>query len=203
LSEQTATRRLVLASGNPGKLREFQGLLGQCGFHVQAQSELGIESAEETGLTFLENALLKARHASAQSGLPALADDSGLAVDALNGAPGIYSARYAGAGASDADNNAKLLQALNGLPESQRGACYHCVLVFVHHARDPVPLIASGCWRGRILTQPQGEGGFGYDPLFHVPDQGCSAAQLAPDQKARLSHRACASERLVAQLRAD
>jgi len=203
LSEHPTTKRLVLASGNPGKLREFQGLLAECGFDVQAQTELGIESAEETGLTFVENALLKARHASAQSGLPALADDSGLAVDALDGAPGIYSARYAGADASDTDNNAKLLEALKGLPEAERGACYHCVLVFVRHAQDPVPLIARGYWRGSILTQPQGDGGFGYDPLFFVPDQGCSAAQLAPDQKARLSHRAQASEQLMAQLRAN
>ena len=203
MPEQLATKQLVLASGNPGKLKEFQGLLSECGFQVQAQSELDIDSAEETGLTFVDNALLKARHASAQSGLPALADDSGLAVDALNGQPGIYSARYAGVGASDADNNAKLLEALEGVPESARGASYHCVLVFLRNAQDPTPLITSGYWRGRILTWPAGEGGFGYDPLFLVPDQGCSAAQLAPEQKARLSHRAQASQRLIAQLRAD
>jgi len=200
LSEHPPTKRLVLASGNPGKLREFQGLLARCGFQVQAQTELGIESAEETGLTFVENALLKARHAGAQSGLPALADDSGLAVDALDGAPGIYSARYAGTGASDADNNARLLQALDGVPEAERGASYYCALVFLRHAEDPVPLIASGCWRGSILGHPLGEGGFGYDPLFYLPGHACSAAQLTAEQKSQLSHRAMATRELLAQL---
>ena len=203
MSAQLATRQLVLASSNPGKLKEFQGLLSECGFQVQAQSELGINSAEETGLTFVENALLKARHASDQSGLPALADDSGLTVDALNGQPGIYSARYAGVGASDADNNAKLLKALEGIPEPERGASYHCVLVFLRHAQDPTPLIASGYWRGRILSQPAGEGGFGYDPLFYLPNHECSAAQLRPEQKAQLSHRAQASRALLEQITAQ
>ncbi|MGD8175837.1 RdgB/HAM1 family non-canonical purine NTP pyrophosphatase [Marinimicrobium sp. ARAG 43.8] len=191
---------LVLASGNAGKLREFQQLLVDCGFNVQAQSDFDVTSAEETGLTFVENAILKARHASAATGYPALADDSGLAVDALDGRPGIYSARYAGPDASDADNNTKLLRELEGIPDAERGACYHCVLVLVRHADDPTPLIAQGEWRGRIRTAPAGHGGFGYDPLFQVPERECSAAELSKQEKAAISHRALATERLMQQL---
>lgn len=191
---------LVLASGNSGKLREFQQLLADCGYDVKSQGEFGLDSAEETGLTFVENALLKARHASAQTGLPALADDSGIAVDALGGRPGIYSARYAGPDATDADNNAKLLNELQGLPEAERGAAYHCVLVLVRHAEDPTPLIAQGEWRGHIRTEPAGDGGFGYDPLFQVPSLGCSAAQLSKEEKARISHRAIATRALLEAL---
>lgn len=194
---------VVLASGNPGKLKEFQQLLAGCGYQVQSQGEHGVESTEETGLTFIENAILKARHASACTGLPALADDSGLAVDALGGGPGIYSARYAGENASDADNNRQLLRELEGVPERERGARYHCVLAFLRHAQDPTPLICSGQWAGRILTQARGEGGFGYDPLFYVPSHQCSAAELDRDEKGRLSHRAIATRALLEALQTD
>jgi XTP/dITP diphosphohydrolase len=193
-------QKLVLASGNPGKLKEFQQLLADCGYQVLSQGEFGLDSAEETGLTFVENAILKARHASAQTGLPALADDSGLSVDALDGRPGIYSARYAGPEASDADNNARLLQELEGVSEAERGACYHCVLVLMRHAEDPTPVIAQGQWRGRIRTGPKGEGGFGYDPLFQVLERQCSAAELGKEEKGKISHRAIATRALLAGL---
>ncbi len=193
-------QELVLASGNPGKLKEFQQLLADCGYQVRSQGEFGLDSAEETGLTFVENAILKARHASARTGRPALADDSGLSVDALEGRPGIYSARYAGPEATDADNNAHLLQALEGIPEAERGACYHCVLVLMRHAEDPTPVIAQGQWRGRIRTEPKGEGGFGYDPLFQVLERQCSAAELSKEEKGRISHRAIATRALMASL---
>lgn len=193
-------QKLVLASGNPGKLKEFQQLLADCGYQVLSQGEFGLDSAEETGLTFVENAILKARHASAKTGLPALADDSGLSVDALDGRPGIYSARYAGPEATDADNNARLLQELEGVPEAERGACYHCVLVLMRHAEDPTPVIAQGQWRGRIRTEPKGEGGFGYDPLFQVLERQCSAAELGKEEKGKISHRAIATRALLASL---
>lgn len=191
---------VVLASGNAGKLKEFQQLLADCGYKVRSQGEFGVQSAEETGLTFIENAILKARHASAETGLPAMADDSGLAVDALDGRPGIYSARYAGADASDTDNNRKLLRELEGVPEAQRTAQYHCVLAFLRHPADPTPLICSGHWSGRILTEPRGSGGFGYDPLFLVPEHQCSAAELGKETKSRLSHRAIATRALLKAL---
>lgn len=194
---------VVLASGNAGKLKEFQQLLADCGYDVRSQGEYDLQSAEETGLTFIENAILKARHASAQTGLPALADDSGLAVDALAGRPGIYSARYAGAEATDADNNRKLLEELKGVAEEDRGAEYHCVLAFLRYAEDPTPLVCAGHWRGRILTQPQGSGGFGYDPLFYCPKQQCTAAQLDKEQKGRISHRAQATHKLLEALSAE
>jgi len=193
-------QKLVLASGNPGKLKEFQQLLADCGYQVLSQGEFGLDSAEETGLTFVENAILKARHASAQTGLPALADDSGLSVDALDGRPGIYSARYAGPEATDADNNARLLRELEGVPETERGACYHCVLVLMRHAEDPTPVIAQGQWLGRIRTDPKGEGGFGYDPLFQVLEHQCSAAELSKEEKGKISHRAIATRALLAGL---
>ncbi|WP_024461444.1 RdgB/HAM1 family non-canonical purine NTP pyrophosphatase [Marinimicrobium sp. LS-A18] len=193
-------QKLVLASGNPGKLKEFQQLLADCGYQVLSQGEFGLDSAEETGLTFVENAILKARHASAQTRLPALADDSGLSVDALDGRPGIYSARYAGPEASDADNNARLLQELEGVPEAERGACYHCVLVLMRHAEDPTPVIAQGQWLGRIRTEPKGEGGFGYDPLFQVLERQCSAAELGKEEKGKISHRAIATRALLSSL---
>lgn len=191
---------MVLATGNPGKLREMQSLLAPLGYRVQAQSELGIESPPETGLSFVENALIKARHAAAGSGLPALADDSGLCVDALDGVPGIHSARYAGESADDAANNRKLLNALAGVPEARRGARYHCVIVWLRHARDPVPLICQASWEGRILETPRGSGGFGYDPLFFVPAERRSAAELEPEHKNRLSHRGRAVRLLLEQL---
>lgn len=192
---------VVLASGNAGKLREFQQLLAQCGFQVRPQSEFGLESPEETGLTFVENALLKARYASAQTGLPAIADDSGLAVEALQGAPGIYSARYAGPNATDAQNNQFLLDAMANIEEPDRGAHYHCVLAFLRHAEDPTPILCHGQWQGSILTAPRGQGGFGYDPLFYIPSHGCSAAELDPAEKGRVSHRALATQQLLAALR--
>ncbi len=196
-------QELVLASGNPGKLKEFQQLLADCGYQVRSQGEFGLDSAEETGLTFVENAILKARHASAHTGRPALADDSGLSVDALDGRPGIYSARYAGPEAADADNNARLLKELEGIPEAERGACYHCVLVLMRHADDPTPVIAQGQWRGRIRTEAKGNGGFGYDPLFQVLERDCSAAQLGKEEKSRISHRAIATQALLSRLRAE
>ncbi|RME32776.1 MAG: RdgB/HAM1 family non-canonical purine NTP pyrophosphatase [Gammaproteobacteria bacterium] len=192
-------KRLVLASGNPGKLRELQALLGGLGLELVPQSALGVEEAEETGLTFVENAILKARNAARQSGLPALADDSGLAVDHLQGAPGIHSSRYAGEG-GDAANNAKLLKALAGVPPERRTARFICVAVLLEHAGDPVPLVCEGRWEGRILEAPRGEGGFGYDPLFWVPDQGCASAELPPELKNRISHRGQALRRLRASL---
>lgn len=181
---------LVLASGNRGKLKEFQALLAGAGYEVRAQSEFDITSAEETGLTFVENAILKARHVCALTGLPALADDSGIEVDALQGQPGIYSARFAGAQATDADNNFKLLQQLAQVPDAERSARYQCVLVLMRHSADPVPLIFQAAWEGRILHEPQGDGGFGYDPLFFVPTHNCTAAQLDAAEKNRISHRA-------------
>jgi XTP/dITP diphosphohydrolase len=189
--------QVVLASGNTGKLAELQVMLEPAGVTMLLQRDLGISDAEETGLTFIENALIKARHASRMSGLPAIADDSGLAVDALGGAPGIYSARFAGPGASDADNNARLLSELASVPDEQRGACFHCVVVFIRHAEDPVPIVCHGRWPGHILHAPIGDNGFGYDPLFLVPEQGCSSAELPPEVKNRISHRARAMDQLL------
>lgn len=194
------TGEVVLASGNPGKLREFQALLADSGFTVRPQSELGVSEAAETGLTFIENALLKARHAARHTGLPAIADDSGLAVDALQGRPGIYSARFAGPAADDTANNAALLDALAGVPLAQRTARYHCVLVYLRHAEDPVPLICERCWEGYIATAPRGSGGFGYDPLFWLPDLDVMAAELEPERKNRISHRGQALQALLAAL---
>ena len=193
-------QRLVLASSNPGKLAEFNLLLADSGFDVVTQASLGVDDAEETGLTFVENALLKARHAARQTGLPALADDSGVCVDHLRGAPGLYSARYAGQHGDNASNNAKLLRDLDGVAHPQRGAFYICVLALLQHADDPAPLIAEGRWHGRVLTQARGVKGFGYDPLF-VPDgQTASAAELDPLLKSHASHRGQALARLHAQL---
>ncbi len=194
-------QKLVLASGNKGKLKEFGQVLAPLGFEVVPQSEFNVPEVDETGLTFVENALLKAREASRVSGLPAMADDSGIEVDALNGAPGIYSARFSGPGATDQKNNNKLLQELSGLSEQERTARYWCVLVYLRHADDPTPIIAQGSWEGRILEAPQGDGGFGYDPLFWVEREGCAAAQLTPEQKNKLSHRGKATLDLVAQLK--
>ncbi len=191
---------LVLASGNTGKLRELTAMLMPLGIKVTPQSEYKVEDVEETGLTFVENAILKARHASQISGLPALADDSGLEVDHLQGRPGIYSARFAGPDARDPDNNAKLLDSLDGVPDAQRGAEYQCVLVLMRHHQDPTPLIVQGSWRGRILTEPRGDGGFGYDPLFWCEQEQCTAAELQPQRKAALSHRGKALAKLLERL---
>jgi XTP/dITP diphosphohydrolase len=192
--------RIVLASGNPGKARELGALLADFHAEVLPQSAFNVPEAEETGLSFVENAILKARNAAAHSGLPAIADDSGLEVDALNGAPGIYSARYAGPGCSDADNNAKLLEMLRDIPEAERSARFQCVLVYMRHAEDPTPLIVQGTWEGRILSELRGEGGFGYDPLFYVPEKDCASAELAAEEKNRLSHRGKALQALLAAL---
>lgn len=189
---------LVLASNNKGKLAELQAMLGDS-ITVRPQSDFTDIEAEETGLTFVENALIKARHAARVSGLPALADDSGLAVDALGGAPGIYSARYAGGG-GDAANNAKLLEALKDVPDTERGAQFICALALLRHADDPIPVICEGAWQGRILHAPSGEHGFGYDPLFWVPERDCSSAELSPQEKNQLSHRARAMALLKARL---
>jgi XTP/dITP diphosphohydrolase len=194
--------RIVLASNNAGKVREINQLLAEQQIEVVPQKEFAIPEAEETGLTFVENAILKARHAAHLSGLPAIADDSGIEVDALRGAPGIYSARYAGVGAGDQANNEKLLQALKEVPEEQRSARFQCLMVYMTHAEDPTPIICQGTWEGRILFAPQGDNGFGYDPLFFVPGEGCSSAELTPEVKNRLSHRGQALRKLLQALSA-
>ncbi|WP_458070259.1 RdgB/HAM1 family non-canonical purine NTP pyrophosphatase [Rhodanobacter sp. BL-MT-08] len=193
-------QRIVLASSNPGKLAEFNLLLADSGFEVVTQASLGVDDAEETGLSFVENALLKARHAARATGLPALADDSGLCVDHLRGAPGLYSARYAGTHGDNAANNAKLLRELDGVPPEQRGAFFICVLALIQHADDPAPLIAEGRWHGHVLGETRGVQGFGYDPLFVADGQSASAAELDPSLKSRISHRGQALARLRAQL---
>jgi XTP/dITP diphosphohydrolase len=180
---------VVLASGNRGKLAELRVLFGALDLAVVAQADHGVGDADETGLTFVENALIKARHAARATGLPAIADDSGLCVDALAGAPGLYSARYAGRHGDDAANNVRLLAELGDLPDAQRGAYFYCCLVLLRHAEDPSPIIAEGRWYGRVLHQPRGEGGFGYDPLFQPQGFTLSAAQFEAGQKNRLSHR--------------
>ena len=190
--------RIVLASSNPGKIREIQALLH--GVEVLPQSQFGIQEPEETGTTFVENAIIKARNAARHSKLPAIADDSGLVVDALHGAPGVISARYAGTAASDQDNWQKLLLALDGVAEHQRNARFICVMVYLRHAEDPLPIIAQGIWEGSILTSAIGENGFGYDPVFWLKDLACSSAQLSPEQKNRLSHRAKALKDLQTQI---
>jgi XTP/dITP diphosphohydrolase len=196
-------RTLVLASGNAGKLRELGALLSPLHWSVRPQSDWALEEADEDGLSFIENALIKARHAARLTGLPALGDDSGLVVDALDGAPGIYSARYAGEGADDAANIRKLLQALAGISEAERGAHFYCAMAFIRHAGDPAPLLATGKWDGHILEAPAGSDGFGYDPLFGVPGAGCSAAQLPGEVKNRLSHRGQALAVLLQQLQRE
>ncbi|HFQ14564.1 MAG TPA: XTP/dITP diphosphatase [Gammaproteobacteria bacterium] len=193
-------KNIVLASNNRGKVREIDQILAELDMHVLPQSEFKVSEAEETGLTFVENAILKARNAAAQSGLPAIADDSGIEVDALNGEPGIYSARYAGAGASDEDNLQKLLDALKDVPDEQRTARFQCLMVYMRHATDPTPIICQGTWEGRITREPQGDNGFGYDPVFFVPTHNCTSAQLPPDEKNRLSHRGQALRLLVERL---
>lgn len=193
-------RRVVLATGNPGKLRELAELLAELDLEPVVQSAFHAANVEETGLTFVENAILKARGAAVSAGLPAIADDSGLVVDALNGEPGIYSARYAGPRATDADNVAKVLAALEGVAEETRTARFQCVMVYLAHPTDPTPLICQGTWEGHILFEPRGSGGFGYDPIFCVPDFGGSAAELSSAQKNALSHRGQALRDLVRKL---
>ncbi|MGO2137231.1 RdgB/HAM1 family non-canonical purine NTP pyrophosphatase [Marinobacter sp.] len=195
--------QLVIASNNRGKISEFTHLLSPLGLVPVPQGELGVGEAEEPAITFAENAILKARHAARETGLPALADDSGLAVYALNGAPGVRSARYAGANASDLDNLNALLEAMVNVPDGQRGAQFHCVLVYLRHADDPTPIICHGRWPGSILRAPQGAGGFGYDPIFLCPEKNCSASELSRDEKNRISHRGRALVLLMEQLRAE
>lgn len=189
--------QIVLASGNQGKLREFTQLLAPLNIDIVTQSQLGVIEAAETGLSFVENAILKARNACDQTGLPAIADDSGIEVDALHGAPGIYSSRYAGIDASDSDNLEALLTALQDVAEGERSARFQCVLVFMRHAKDPTPLICQGTWHGHILSEPAGDGGFGYDPVFFVSETDCSAAELSPEQKHAISHRGQAMRRFI------
>lgn len=195
-----STPTVVLASGNKGKLAELQGILEPLAIEVQPQGMLGVPDAEETGLSFVENAILKARNACEHTGLPALADDSGLEVFALDGEPGIYSARYSGPGATDERNNKKLLEAMKDIPAHGRGAQFRCVIAYMRHSRDPSPLIFEGSWRGSILHEPRGRKGFGYDPLFLVDGEDCSAAELPPQRKAQLSHRGKAMAGLIANL---
>ena len=192
--------KVVLATGKPGKVREMSALLAEFGLEVLPQSNFNIVEADETGTTFIENAIIKAKHAAALTGLPAIADDSGLAVDALQGVPGIYSARYAGVDASDRDNLLKLLDALKGVPTAQRTARFHCVLVYMTHAEDPTPLVCHGSWDGIITEQPSGEDGFGYDPIFFVESEGCTSAQLTKQRKSELSHRGQALTKLLAAM---
>lgn len=195
--------RVVLASSNPGKLAELHALLEPAGMQVVSQDAFGVEGPEETGLTFVENALIKARAASAATGLPALADDSGVVVDALDGAPGVRSARYAGDGASDADNLAKLLASLAGVARSRRGAAFVCAIAYLRHARDPCPILCEGIWEGRILDAPRGGGGFGYDPVFFVEALGRTAAELSRAEKNAVSHRGRALAQLLDRLRGE
>jgi XTP/dITP diphosphohydrolase len=193
--------QIVLASGNAGKLREIESILADLPVTVVPQSAFGVSDAEETGSTFLDNALLKARRAATATGLPAIADDSGLVVDALGGRPGVYSARYAGPDAGDEANNRRLLEELAGVPDAERGAAFRCVACYVTPGGGE-PVVAEGEWRGRILDAPRGAGGFGYDPVFHVPEHGMSSAELTPAEKNRLSHRGKAFRELARQLRA-
>ena len=192
--------RVVLASGNPGKLREFNRMLSDVHFDIVPQSEFNVPDAIEDGLTFVENSIIKARHASKLTGLPALADDSGIEVDALQGRPGIYSARYAGEQCNDEANNDKLLLELTDIPEADRTARFRCCIVYMRHAEDPSPLIADASWEGQILFERSGPNGFGYDPLFYVPTHQCSSAELDPDVKNGISHRGVALRNMLQQL---
>ncbi|WP_241607148.1 RdgB/HAM1 family non-canonical purine NTP pyrophosphatase [Rosenbergiella epipactidis] len=201
MTNHLARQNVVLATGNAGKVSELAELLRDFGLMITAQTELGVGSVEETGLTFIENALIKARHAARVTGLPAIADDSGLAVDALQGAPGIYSARYAGETASDTDNLNKLLTAMQDVPDAQRQAAFHCVLVYLAHADDPTPIVCYGRWPGMIAREPSGQGGFGYDPIFYLPEQQKSAAEMSKAEKSAHSHRGQALQQLMEALR--
>ncbi len=193
-------KQVVLASGNAGKLKELQAILASDNTELLPQSRFNVSDADETGLSFVENAIIKARHACEATGLPAIADDSGIEVDALQGEPGIYSARYSGQHGPDTDyeNNLKLLSEMEQVPEEQRTARFQCVIVYLRFARDPMPLICQGTWEGRILFAPSGDNGFGYDPLFYVPQYECSSAQLDPAQKNQISHRGQALQQLKA-----
>lgn len=195
-------RKVILATSNAGKAKELNAMLGGLDMEIVAQSALGVPEVEETGLTFIENAILKARNASAHAKLPAIADDSGLEVDALEGAPGIHSARYAGTPSNDQANLKKLLEAMQDVPDLGRSARFRCVIVYLKHAADPAPLVTEGVWEGTILRAPVGSNGFGYDPVFWVPERGCSSAELPPEVKNQISHRGQALARLAAHFRA-
>lgn len=193
-------KTIILASGNKGKLREFQQMFADLPYQIEPQSNYQVGDVEETGLTFVENAIIKARHAAAITGLPCIADDSGIEVDALKGAPGIYSARYAGVGAGDKANLNKLIEDTRHLTEDQRSCRFQCVLVMMRHEADPTPLIAQASWEGHLLSNPSGKNGFGYDPIFWLEAQQCTSAELAPEVKDQLSHRGQALKKLVAQI---
>lgn len=194
-------QKIVLATNNQGKVNELQNLLADAGFDIVAQSQFNLPDADETGLTFVENAIIKARYAAKLTGLPAIADDSGLVVEALNGEPGIYSARYAGEHGNDESNNQKLLQALQPIPQEKRSAYFYCALVFMHHENDPTPIICLGKWNGLILNELKGKGGFGYDPLFYVPELNCTAAELTKEHKSQISHRGQALKQLIKEIK--
>lgn len=196
-------QKIVLATNNQGKVNELQNLLTDAGFNIIAQKEFNVPDADETGLTFVENAILKARHTAKLTGYPTIADDSGLVVDALDGEPGIYSARYAGEHGNDKNNNKKLLQALANTPKEKRTAYFYCALVFIRHEKDPTPIICLGKWNGIILNEEHGEGGFGYDPLFYIPELGCTAAELTKDQKSQISHRGQALKQLITKIKTE
>ncbi|MBC8509920.1 MAG: RdgB/HAM1 family non-canonical purine NTP pyrophosphatase [Chloroflexi bacterium] len=193
-------QKLVIASGNKGKLRELSALLEPLDYEVHTQAEFNVPDVPETGTTFVENAIIKARHAAELTGLAAVADDSGIEVDALDGAPGVYSARFSAPNATDAKNNALLIEKLRNVPEADRTARYRAVIVYMRHAKDPSPIICEGSWEGRIVLEPRGEGGFGYDPYFFVPTHGCTSAELSADQKNAISHRGQALTELVEKL---
>jgi XTP/dITP diphosphohydrolase len=197
----SSTSKIVLASGNAGKVREINKLFAGCGIEVVPQSELNVPEVPETGTTFVENAIIKARHAAQCTGLPAISDDSGIEVDALNARPGVYSARYAGEGASDLDNNNKMLSELKGISDAERTARYWCILAFMRHENDPVPIITQASWEGRILEAPRGDGGFGYDPIFYVPTHDCSGGELALEEKNKISHRALALQDMLEEFK--
>lgn len=194
-------KKLVVASSNAGKLREFSALLAPLDYDVYTQSELGVQDVPETGTTFVENAIIKARNAAAHTGLPALADDSGIEVDALNGAPGVYSARFSAPNATDDKNNALLVEKLANVPEAERTARYRAVLVYMRNAEDPSPIICEGSWEGIIQLEPQGEGGFGYDPYFYLPTHGCTSAMLSKEEKNSISHRGKALQLLIERMK--
>lgn len=199
--DKKTVSRIVLATGNQGKVREMSQLLSGLALDIVPQSEFDVPPADETGLTFIENAIIKARNAAHYTGLPAIADDSGIEVDALQGAPGIYSSRYAGVSATDEQNREKLLADLQDIDESERTARFQCVIVYMQHENDPTPLVCQSAWEGRILFESLGTGGFGYDPVFYVPTHCCTSAELPKDEKNRISHRGQALQKLLASLK--
>ena len=201
MTSKKAITKIVLASGNAGKVREINHLFKDYGIEVVPQSEFDVPDVAETGTTFVENAIIKARFAANVTGLPAISDDSGIEVDALDSRPGVYSARYAGEACNDTDNNNKMLDELKGVAEADRSARYQCIIVFMRNHNDPVPLITQGSWEGRILEAPQGDGGFGYDPIFYVPTHNCSGGELSLEVKNTLSHRSIALKAMLEEFK--